>query len=109
MDRIMDWAINTILLMGFFAFIAQSLLKLSAKDSLADGSLAWKWKNVLLIIAGCFLFVFLGLVNLWRLFDVSESVSALASFSSIAMSIVLIAIGTFIIRKSVRELFNFTS
>lgn len=62
----MEWLVTVFLIVGLLAFITQALLKLFVEDSSCEGTLAWKWKNILSIVAGVCLYVLLGFVILWR-------------------------------------------
>lgn len=94
----MDQLISALLIVGVIAFITQTFIKLFSQDSSSVGTPIWRWKNILLIIAGVCLFVLLGLVNFSRFFQEQDD------GSSIIAGITFLLVGVSIIWVSISEL-----
>lgn len=93
----MIWIIDVLVGIGLVAFLAGILLSAFAKDSKNIGTDAWKWKNILLIVAGVGLFLLFGCLFLWDFLQEQQT-------SDLIMGLLSLAIGAFTIWNSSSEL-----
>lgn len=88
---IIDWIVAVFLIVGILAFMAQALLKLVSTDySPLKGTPAWKWKNILSIVAGFCLFGLLGLISLWRFFEKKDNTGFIVGICMLCASFLVI-------------------